>query len=617
MAAVTFAAIVLTALLGAALLISPLRPFSGAPSLRSVGVLPGGSVVSDVLLMGIDDEAGDSAYLPRAQQQQLRLGGAPRAGVAPRPWLSAPTDAAAALWEDADARQAHFWGCLDSALDAGPGAAACRPHPRAAAAVLPLAEWKRHTADVLEATRRFRGLRPYTYFNAKFNASRYDGPWVENLFISAFLGGGKLEQFYPLVPLFVQWQDTLQGDAALSTELRAMLAPGPASLLRPDVLYATVMQGDRLIAPQLALPCEALRNVLVFSGAGHGSVPIPLIKGFHLPHNHHYWPPETDPVTYHARKKVLSFAGDEKGKGGGMLRAALSHASLPADSLLIYPAEKWQWLAHGSVFAVAQQRGQADRATFRTAESLQYGRIVLSVYDDGDVPGTPYQHAADFLAPRDAPGGPAGRVPSGAAALPASYNAQAYGGRPTTRVRDAAATPDLLLHNASTATYSSNSSSSGLRTAGDPSMWTRVLNDGGRWGPGGIGFAVSYGELPAFMCVACQFVLPGSAAAWRGVRTLPLWRYGTGAGQTCPCTAAAWAVAGTSVGKLSEMKLPTDSLAYEMERRVLGVAADYFTYEAVMRHIESYLLAPAGSATALKCVPRPREQAAPAAAAAP
>ena len=525
------------------------------------------------LLSGGGGSAGaDYESAPHLSLRRVMDGGGSGSGDAStssRPWMLRAPIVAQTVRDDPAVRQQYWWDCLDAGIDA-----ACRPNTDAEKTVLSFSEWKRHTAEVLEATRRFRGLPPFSYFNPKYNTSRYDGPWVEDHFISAFLDAGKMELFYPLVPLFVQWTDVLLGgnQEGRGEELRRALLDPAHSPLRGDVLYATVMQMDR-IPDAVRPPCAALRNVLVFGAAGWGNVPIPLIKGFYKPHNHHYWPPETDPVTYHARRFVTGFIGEEKRHGHGAFRTALAASSLPPESTMIFAHDMWTWMVHAAVF-IASQRGY-DRAAYRTYETLQYGRIVLMLYDDGDVPWTPYQHVADFASPAEA----AAMQQSGQHD-PSAYGAVlGSGGAPT----DGTGEP-----------------------ASNPALWGSVLNEGGMWGPGGVGFALSYSQVDAFFCVACDFVAPGSAARWRSVRTLPLHLYGKGEGLLCPCTTEAWRATAASLpvpSTLANMTLTPSSLVYEMERRVLGVSNDYFTYAAVMKHIEAYMLSPVGAA--LKCVPRP------------
>ena len=561
--------VVLLVILDAALDFSQLGNYPKFASTRGVSLGFGGGASARVLRQLPADLDGAIAPPPLLNS----LDAAPRIDtIDPHPWMQ-PRDEmefAQLIRDDPLARQSHWWECLASSLDP-----MCVPDSTARTSVPSFSEWKQHTHELLRRTRRFRGLPPFTYFNSKYNSSRYNGPWVENHFISSFMDTGKMELFYPLVPLFVQWTDVVLGDSALASELRVELFNPDAPALTKGMLYVTVMQMDRVPADS-QLPCSALRNVLVMSAAGWGSVPIPLIKGFYKPHNHHYWPPSTDPVKYHRRKFVAAFVGEEKLHGHDQFRKAMKTTSLPLDSTMIYNHDMWMWMVHGAVFLVSQ-RGY-DRAAYRTYETLQYGRIVLLVYNDGDTPWVPYQHVADFIPPND-----------------------------LRRSRWAGEHPERFGAVLSSASSGPPDSTTASEAVVDPALWTHVLNHGGMWGPGGVGFAVSYSQLGSFFCVACEFILPGSAAKWRRVRTLPLHKYGKGAGLECPCSSAtAWQAAAAMLpgpSTLLNMSLPEDSLVYEMERRVLGVSGQYFTYDAIMAQIEAYVVSPAEAA--LKCVPRP------------
>jgi len=117
-----------------------------------------------------------------------------------------------------------------------------------------------------------------------------------------------------------------------------------------------------------------------------------------------------------------------------------------------------------------------------------------------------------------------------------------------------------------------------------------------------VGFAVAYREIPAFLCIACDFVRPGSAARWRHMRALPLGLYGKGAACGCPCGAAEWAEAAPQEGGPG-LILAADSLAAEMERRLAAHGHRYFTYEGYHRHLEMFMRDPYSSE--LVCLPKP------------
>ena len=120
-----------------------------------------------------------------------------------------------------------------------------------------------HYQLILEKTAPYRLAPIHEY-------AGYSGPWLENRFIAEFMQR-PLFSFRGLIPLYIQWIDTqiLRGrhfDYILS-ELNA--------LLRPDVLYVTVSQGD------VGLGKIGVKhpNIFVFSAGGFGHIPLPLIKG--------------------------------------------------------------------------------------------------------------------------------------------------------------------------------------------------------------------------------------------------------------------------------------------------------------------------------------------------
>lgn len=113
----------------------------------------------------------------------------------------------------------------------------------------------------------------------------YSGPWIENIFISHFQKA-TLKDLHGIIPLFVPWVDNQRTGDQLWQEIFKTLK----AVLRPDVIYLAVSQGDI----GLAKIGEYFPNVLVLSGGGFGHVPVPLIKGL-LPYNAiTQWPPHWD-----------------------------------------------------------------------------------------------------------------------------------------------------------------------------------------------------------------------------------------------------------------------------------------------------------------------------------
>lgn len=533
----------------------------------------------------------------------------PQGASAPRrPAAAPPSSRELAVRDSPAGRHAYWWRCLDAADDG------CRPEPEAAYTVLPFAEWLKYTEALANATAALRDLPQHTYAHPRYPRAAHAGPWLENAFIAHFLDGGRAESFYPLVPLFVPWTDAAHGDAAAAAAALRVVSGGggEAPLLRRDVLHVALMQYDRV--PRDRRPsCAALRNVVVLSAAGWGSVPVPLVKGETPPHSATLGD-DADPVNNYVRRFVLAFVGDDAtaGRRRVVRDVVAASRSLPSDDWAMYfGGEPWTWLTHAALF-VATPRGR-NRATFQTADVLQYGRVPLVIHERrgapagaaaagaGAAPWVPYQHPLDLVAPGDVPPRFAAGGANDAAEFGAVLQRLPVDGSPT----------------AGPAGGDDDGAPPG------PSTWSSILNRGGVWGPGGLGFAFAADELPAFLCVACDFVRPGSAARWRRVRALPLHAYGVGPARACPCTPAVWEAATTeSMGPRGNWTLPPTSLLYEMERRVQAVGRGLFTIAGAIERVQHFVSNPVGrggdggggggggladTLPALHCVPRPAE----------
>lgn len=106
------------------------------------------------------------------------------------------------------------------------------------------------------------------------------GPWIENIYIDKFLDLN-LSNFGGLIPIFAQWIDI----EIISHRDYFQKQDEILSLIRPNVLYVTVSQGDKGIG-SLSLRAP---NILVLSSGGYGNVPLPLIRG-----EMSYYPPPSN-----------------------------------------------------------------------------------------------------------------------------------------------------------------------------------------------------------------------------------------------------------------------------------------------------------------------------------
>ena len=431
------------------------------------------------------------------------------------------------------------------------------------------------------------------------------------------------EAFYPSLPVFSRWADSAFGaDRAMHPKNKELFehAGNPAgSSLLGDALYVALSQHDRgEVASGIA--CRNYGNVLTFSSGGWGNVAIPLIKGT-AQHMSKDGSLQSDTAWQgRPRLRMFSFVGTNHLGRNVALSRFTSSGALPAghapwfDSLL---TPDWRSVARQSIFALAP-RGYG-RTSFRLFELLQYGTLPVYLYDD--VAWTPYQHYADFMPPGAVvpsltDGGPTD-VRRFGAVLQVDRPAHKAG---ASSVNSAGVQEDdsVPFTDAQLAAFaSSDRGKVGYTGPSAHAVLTSevesgVQNNGGMWGPGGVGFAVAYSQVRAFLCIACEFLRPGSAARWRHVRVLPLHRYGTNATaqQSCPCTPDAWkavgeviAAAGGSGSNSNSWVVPRDSLVGEMERRLAAVGHSYFTYDGTMAHIRRFLASPLTSE--LVCVPKP------------
>ena len=471
---------------------------------------------------------------------------------------------------------------------------------------------------LLNATDRFRRVPLSKY-------AGYGGPWIENHFIKHFLGkeeaaapekrsarvmtvetasgAGSLQAFYPLVPLFVQWTDGAFGrDTATHGPQKELMQSRLVGLLRNDVLYIALSQHDRG-EPASGIPCSHYGNVVVLSGGGWGSVAIPLIKGFEVPLEAAGGGTTAAGVAAAPRRAslVFSFVGTVWQGRDAMIKG-FEAAPLPPALFHAASSPAWREEARKTVFSLAP-RGYG-RSSFRLFEMLQAGRVTVYLYDD--VPWLPYAPLQALL------GEP--RRSSNSAGGSSSSNGNSAGvlfGGTDAPLTDAEVAAAAALGSASFQPHGNSSDDTSASFS-----WAAVP-PGAMWGPGGVGFAIKYTDIPAFTCVACEFLLPGSAARWRHVRSLRLSQYDPSAGATgagasaaaagvpaCPCTHARWsAVISQLDSNEGSFALPVDSLVAEMERRLRASTHAYFTYEAVMAQVESFMRSPLESA--LVCVPKP------------
>lgn len=124
------------------------------------------------------------------------------------------------------------------------------------------ADAEQHFAEIQAA------VQPFVTQNRIHSYAGYDGPWIENLWISTF-SKKPLGYFRGFIPIFLNWIDS-EIVKNMGRMIQAL-----SRVLRKDCVYITVSQGDAGLHEAAAL----FPNILVLSAGGFGHIPLPLIKG--------------------------------------------------------------------------------------------------------------------------------------------------------------------------------------------------------------------------------------------------------------------------------------------------------------------------------------------------
>jgi len=237
----------------------------------------------------------------------------------------------------------------------------------------PAIDLQQHFEEILNATTMWRDLPPIKY-------AEYEGPWLEDYWISEFCCNKSVqEDFGGLVPLFIRWSGTNGHHAKEGAERIA-------SLLRDDVIYVTYSQpsgGMFFKAAEKLLSPKQVWNVLVFSGAGFGHIPVPLlIREL----------PMEPPLIIDQRRFLFGFVGGMHPWSGA--RRVMKDVIKRTSQRLNYPgmsgdSPQWKSIMNQTMFSIAP-RGYG-RTSFRLFEIIQMGRG-LPVYLWDDEPWIPYEN---------------------------------------------------------------------------------------------------------------------------------------------------------------------------------------------------------------------------------
>ena len=232
----------------------------------------------------------------------------------------------------------------------------------------PHTDAEEHYQFIMRETSQYRNLPAHVW-------SDYNGPWIENYFISNFIGK-PLSYFNGLIPLFIQWVDiqvnefTTKNDSIPRYE---SLMAHMHRILRSDVLYVTVSQSDS----GLSYRKKNFNNILVLSAGGYGHIPIPLIKG----ELNYVSPPSIF-------ENDIGFYGKVRGRRQrDILIRKIAFLVIGMNlKYNINMTALWRDRIANTVFNLAP-RG-VGRQSYRTVEIIQIGRIPVYMYTDS--PWVPY-----------------------------------------------------------------------------------------------------------------------------------------------------------------------------------------------------------------------------------
>ena len=207
--------------------------------------------------------------------------------------------------------------------------------------------------------------------------SGYDGPWIENHWITHFeqslneSGNAMQSVFGPYIPIFVAWTT---GIWVHGSRYPIELAKALNDSLREDVLYITVVQNDQgfPVRNKAFADIQDRYALTVLSSGGYGHVPIPLFKQ-----------PEAiikPKIPMSERKHLVSYQGSKGNAPENMRQRMLDQG------YFYYFGDDWRGVMRQSKFQLCP-RGYG-RTSFHVMEALQMGLIPIHIYIDQ--PWLPY-----------------------------------------------------------------------------------------------------------------------------------------------------------------------------------------------------------------------------------
>ena len=192
----------------------------------------------------------------------------------------------------------------------------------------------------------------------------YCGPWIEDVWIKTFMNQ-ELPTFGPYIPVFVNWLNMWK--VVGEYEYKKIVAE-VFKLLKPNFLYITVVQSCFGIEGWNGLLPGVPNNMLIFTPASKGHIPIPHLKGIQSV-------VEMKPIKYET-----CFVG---GNGYRTRRETIRYMRNEYKDKFFEGnnlGSSWKNI-HAQTKVVLSPRGAA-RGCWRTYETLQQGFIPAVIFDD-------------------------------------------------------------------------------------------------------------------------------------------------------------------------------------------------------------------------------------------
>lgn len=192
----------------------------------------------------------------------------------------------------------------------------------------------------------------------------FNGPWIEDVWISTFCCSKDISEFGPYIPVFIPWLNIYKrGKGKYSKRATSYL-----NMLKPDFLYITVVQSDYGIEGNISPLQNVPSNLLIISPSGKGHIPTLLYMK------------EQNFVDPLPKNNTILFIGNLKRHKRYKIVKNFQKFFGNKISVFTEKVEDWKSL-YRSYDLILSPRGNA-RGCFRTSEVLLMGLIPILAFDD-------------------------------------------------------------------------------------------------------------------------------------------------------------------------------------------------------------------------------------------